>query len=66
MFLGISGKGSIEDGVLQWHWGSLLRHPIQNLLCSWFSISGGSTPIFFWGKPNWPAIMESPEGKEEE
>ncbi|EDL81624.1 neuroglobin, isoform CRA_b [Rattus norvegicus] len=35
----------------------------QNLLCSWFGISGRSTPIFFLGKPRWPARMEKPEGQ---
>lgn len=40
----------------------LLRCPTQNFLCSWFSISGRSTPVFFlgleWGGPSWPDRTE--------
>lgn len=38
----------------------LLRCPTQNFLCSWFSISGRSTPVFFLrgGGPSWPDRIE--------
>lgn len=65
MFPGISGKGNMEGGVLQWQrapWAQLLRCSMYNLLCAWFSISGGSTPVFVWGKPSWSAEWRDQKG----
>lgn len=39
----------------------LLRCPMQNFLCSWFSVFVRSTPVFFLGgggEPSWPDRTE--------